>query len=67
LPDGSVDFLISDKLRELNRKTGDNAHHVEESTLEGVVKLADLQGSPDPSCVPILTKLLEWPQGKRKL
>ena len=57
-------MLITDKLQELNSKMGDGSHHVDDNALGEIIKLADLQGSPDLTSVSMLRKMLEWPQGE---
>jgi hypothetical protein len=60
-------YLISEKLLEFNRATGDGIHRVQESYLEGVVKLAGADATANPICMQVLKQLLEWPQGVYKL
>jgi hypothetical protein len=59
--------LISEKLMEFNRTTGDGIHKVEESYLEGVVKLAGTDATANPLYMQVLKQLLEWPQGECEL
>jgi hypothetical protein len=59
--------LISEKLLEFNRTTGDSIHKVEESYLEGVVKLAGTDATANPLYMQVLKQLLEWPQGEYEL
>ncbi|KAJ4435996.1 hypothetical protein ANN_18620, partial [Periplaneta americana] len=54
--------VILEKLIEFNRKTGDGSHKVEESNLEGVVKLAEADAIANPIYMQVLKQLLEWPQ-----
>ncbi|XP_066992739.1 phospholipase A-2-activating protein [Anabrus simplex] len=54
--------MILEKLLELNRKTGDGSHTVEESCLEEVVKLGDLGASANLQYLQVLKQLLEWPK-----
>jgi hypothetical protein len=58
-----VVYLISEKLLEFNRVTGDGVHKVQESYLEGVVKLAHPDATANPLYMQVLKQLLEWPQG----
>jgi hypothetical protein len=59
--------LISEKLLEFNRITGDGIHKVQESYLEGVVKLAGADATANPLYMQVLKHLLEWPQGEYEL
>ncbi|KAJ9583075.1 hypothetical protein L9F63_022581 [Diploptera punctata] len=53
---------ILEKLLEFNRKTGDGSHKVEESYLEGVVKLAGPDATANPLHMQVLKQLFEWPK-----
>lgn len=54
--------VILEKLLEFNRTTGDGIHKVQESYLEGVVKLAGPDATANPLYMQVLKQLLEWPQ-----
>lgn len=60
-------YLISEKLLEFSRVTGDGICKVQESCLEGVVKLAGADATANPVYMQVLKQLLEWPQGVYKL
>jgi hypothetical protein len=57
----------SEKLLEFNRTRGDGIHKVQESYLEGVVKLAGADATANPLYIQVLKQLLEWPQGECEL
>jgi len=54
-------------LIEFNCKTGDGTHNVQESYLEGVVKLAGPDATANPVHMQVLKQLLQWPKGEYEL
>lgn len=55
--------VILNKLKEFNQKCGDGSSSLPESYLEEVIKLCSTDGCGVES-FDVLTKLLEWPDGK---
>lgn len=56
--------LVLGKIVEFNKRTGDSFNKLNQSQLESLVKLCDVNASPDDESVNNLIILLDWPQGK---
>jgi hypothetical protein len=55
---------ILDKIEEFNKKAGDSFNKLNQSQLDSLVKLCDVNINPDEDSIKILINLLDWPKGK---
>jgi len=54
---------ILDKIEEFNKKAGDSFNKLNQSQLDSLVKLCDVNINPDENSIKILINLLDWPKG----
>lgn len=52
------------KIEEFNKKAGDSFIKLNQSQLDSLAKLCDINISPDRDTINILISLLDWPKGK---
>lgn len=56
-------IVVSEKLEEFNRKSGDGVHQVDKIALEEVMKLCNSDTPGSDVALDILKHLLNWPEG----
>lgn len=55
---------ILGKIEEFNKKADDSFYKLNQSQLDSLVKLCDVNINPDKDNIKILISLLDWPKGK---
>jgi len=55
---------ILGKIEEFNKKAGDSFTKLNQSQLNSLAKLCDVNINPDDDTIKILISLLNWPNGK---
>lgn len=56
--------IVLGKIEELSQRAGDSFNQLSQIQLESLVKLCDVNNSPDEQSVNLLVTLLNWPKGK---
>lgn len=56
-------LYVLGKIEEFNKKAGDSFNKLNQSQLDSLVKLCDVNISPDEHSIEILISLLDWPKG----
>jgi len=57
-------LYVLGKIEEFNKKAGDSFNKLNQSQLDSLVKLCDVNISPDEDTIKILIRLLDWPKGE---
>lgn len=57
-------LYVLGKIEEFNKKAGDSFNKLNQSQLDSLVKLCDVNNSPDEDTIKILIGLLDWPKGE---
>jgi len=57
-------IYILGKIEEFNKKAGDSFNKLNQSQIDSLGKLCDVNISPEMENINILISLLDWPKGK---
>lgn len=57
-------YVFLGKIEEFNKRAGNSFNQLNQSQLESLLKLCDVNTSPDDQSVKTLITLLDWPKGK---